>query len=77
MSAAIEEDLDLSDLDLLDDEQRHARCTVCFPYGSIPFVALCGTRAIALTDCPADEVPVNACGECEHLWGRPCRRCGL
>lgn len=69
----VEEDLalDLSDLDLLDDELRHGRCiscgggTGCMKLG-VPFIAMCGKRAIwtsrlAEFDRPT---PTNACPVC-------------
>jgi hypothetical protein len=74
-----EERVDLSDLDLLDDKRRHARCTYCQPLvGPLePFDALCGVRAISrgVPD-DSDDPPPNACGPCKDLWHQPCVRCG-
>lgn len=78
MSSQTDERVDLSDIDLLDDEHKHARCTFCQPDVAMlePFVALCGVRAVHQGEGPAEQKPVNACPECEVLWHQPCRRCG-
>lgn len=72
------EAVDLSDLEMLDDENRHARCTVCTPERpplGVPFVAWCGTKAVWLSYLTAaDAVPVNACQDCLTL--PTCARCG-
>ena len=71
-------DVDLSDLDLLDDASRHARCTSCQPISKElqPFIALCGRRAIQRRG-PGHVTPPNACRDCVALWDEPCSRCGL
>lgn len=77
MSTNTEERVDLSDLDLLDDETAHARCTYCYP-GDVSFkvvVALCGTEMIQQWDGGRD-VPPNACEACQKAWYQPCSRCG-
>lgn len=75
-----DERVDTSDLDLLDDGHRHARCTFCGPVVQElfqPFEALCGRRAVYRDDSVGPtEVPSNACPECLTLWDKPCRRCG-
>lgn len=81
MSTETTEDVDLSDLGLLDDTKRHARCTACQPKDiglAMPFIALCGTRAVYLTEwTEPDVVPPDACDECERLWFAPCLICGV
>lgn len=71
------EAVDLSDLDLLDDESAHARCTYCYP-GDVtlkPIRALCGATAIQQHG-PTGTKPPNACEACEAAWDRPCGVCG-
>lgn len=75
MSAGLAVELD-RDLELLGDCHRHARCTICFGSGAllgVPFVALCGRRAINLRswDYP-DQIPPDACPECVAQWSAPC-----
>lgn len=79
MSAVPLEVVDLSDLDLLDDEHTHARCVRCTGYlvpRGTPFVALCGRRAVTLADVPPGVIPADACPECLDLYWSPCSRCG-
>ena len=59
------------DLDLLDDEQRHACCLVCYPdrRPGLPFVALCGRHAIGFRG-ESEIAPPNACPACAALYGR-------
>jgi hypothetical protein len=79
MATDIEQDVDISDLSLLDDGNAHARCTFCQPVVRVmePFVALCGTRAVYLNpDADPLVVPLNACGSYADLWDVPCARCG-
>ena len=79
MSTDTEWLVDLSDLDLLDDDGRHARCTYCQPDVHLlePFIALCGVRAVHRS-VPVDSFypPANACESCKELWDQPCARCG-
>lgn len=69
------------DLNLLDDSRRHARCTVCTGTRGdligVPFVALCGQRAINLRswDDPA-SAPPDACPACLVAWPLNCPNCG-
>lgn len=82
MSTAVDEKVDLSDLDMLDDARRHARCLRCQPKNlalGTPFIALCGVRAIHLSSAfrrRGDIHPPDACPECKALWEAPCRICG-
>lgn len=74
-----EEIVDLSELDLLDDGRRHARCTACQPGGLlVPFMALCGVRAMHRNHpvTGGQVAPPDACGECKTLWDQPCAVCG-
>lgn len=50
---------DVSDLELLNDEHRHAGCVICYPdpVGG-PYIALCGRRAIGF-DRPTAMTPMN------------------
>ena len=68
---------DLADLDLLDDDTRHAFCTRCWPdwRPGAPFVALCGRRAVGFAG-DGMVAPPNACPDCLRLFRRPCPRCG-
>ena len=75
----VDEMIDTSDLDLLDDGDAHARCTYCQPQVAAfqPFFALCGVRAVYRNpDADPLAMPVNACGECASAWHVPCARCG-
>lgn len=70
--------VDLSDLDLLDDANAHARCTNCYP-GDVAMtviVALCGAKAIQRTGARAYEPPPDACEACKAAWNEPCKGCG-
>lgn len=72
-------DVDLSDLDLLDEEHAHARCTLCEPrtlsFGAV-YVALCGRRVLFRAALPPWVIPANACPDCVRLIDQPCTRCG-
>lgn len=61
------------DLDLLDDETRHAYCTSCYPdlRLGVPFIARCGRRAIGFVGF-ADQPPPHACRECLAVLDQPC-----
>lgn len=63
----------LDDLDLLDDETRHAYCTACYPrlQLGVPFIARCGRRAIGFVGI-ADQPPANACPDCLAVLDQPC-----
>ena len=63
----------VSDLDLLDDETRHAYCSACYPdlQLGVPFIARCGRRAIGFAGF-ADQPPANACPDCLALLDQPC-----
>jgi hypothetical protein len=70
----------LDDLDMLDDDKRHARCTICTgtsgPLVGIPFVALCGRRAMNLREWDNPECfPPDACEDCVAMWGKRCHLC--
>lgn len=77
MAIGIDERVNTSDLDLLDDANAHARCTVCHPHIKTlePITALCGTRAVQRPGPPL-SIPANACEACVELWTQPCARCG-
>lgn len=64
-------DVDTSDLDLLDDDRRHARCLICYPHVPLggTFIALCGRRALRMTDEAPLTIPTNACPDCARLFG--------
>lgn len=72
--------VDLSDLDLLDDELAHARCTVCWPGDTTLVVieSLCGVRTIQQSQGDGQVRPPNACEKCQEMWdlNAPCPRCG-
>jgi hypothetical protein len=72
-----ESPVDIADLDLLDDETRHACCIVCYPVyePGRPFVGLCGRKAVSFGG-ESGEPPPNACPDCLELYDKPCRRCG-
>lgn len=79
--AATDEMIDTSDLDLLDDTHRHARCVICTGTRGdligVPFTAICGVRAINLRAWSNPECfPPDACDPCVALWDEPCARCG-
>lgn len=82
MEPTIDGAVDASDLDLLDDTCRHARCTICTgttgPLVGVPFTALCGRRAINMR--PWDDLasfPPDACPECVVMFdGGACPTCG-
>ena len=60
-----EEELDLSDLDLLDEEHMHVICTVCNPgkgEGDV-VVTVCGKKVLFL------QQP-KTCDECDNLFRR-------
>ena len=71
----------VDDLDLLDDSRLHARCVICTgergDLVGVPFVALCGSRAINLRawSNPAC-LPPDACGACVAMWDKGCPTCG-
>jgi hypothetical protein len=71
------EQADLSDLDLLDDERRHGRCTRCYarnlPLGT-PFTAFCGVRTVWWAHGVKGVVPPNVCPDCRTLTA--CVTCG-
>lgn len=80
----IEQDLDLSDLDLLDDERRHGRCNQCgggtgTMKRGVVFTAMCGRRAVWLSRLAEFDkpTPANACPECAALPYGPCPVCGV
>jgi hypothetical protein len=68
----------IADLDLLDDDHRHAICMLCNPdhRPGRPFIGLCGRRAVGLRGEDSVTPPPNACPECLALFGGPCLRCG-
>lgn len=75
-----EEVVDLSDLDLLDDDRNHCFCSGCPDYTEEPGVvriALCGERVITWHR-PRVRTgpPPGACENCVDLYDEPCRRCG-
>jgi hypothetical protein len=77
----VDVDLDLSDLDLLDDPDRHAICRTCYPV-LVPvggkFVALCGRPAIRpMPRGDPSVIPLDACDACVALLHAPCQRCGF
>lgn len=78
MATALDEDVDLSDLDLLDDERRHGQCRRCYPVPTglgVPFTAWCGVRAVWLTPWTNHlQVPPDACEDC--LQVKACATCG-
>ena len=60
---------DLADLDLLDDQHRHAWCAACYPNGKpplgAPFIAWCGRRAVSLNAwSDPSTYPPDACPDC-------------
>ncbi len=78
MSAAIDEAVDTSDLNMLDG-LRHAACNVCYP-SILPFgerfVAVCGRAAVA-SGIHDQLTPPNACRGCEAVrYDHKCPRCG-
>lgn len=80
----VDEDLDLSDLDLLDDEHRHGRCSRCgggtgTMKRGVVFTAMCGARAIWLRPLPpkTPPTPPDACPACADLLYGPCPVCGV
>lgn len=78
MTAATVEALDLSDLDLLDDDRQHGACLVCVPETIPPlsiYVALCGRTAVARGLASYEPTP-DMCPDCRKLWDKPCPRCG-
>lgn len=79
MNMSTLEQIDLSDLDLLDDDKAHARCLTCYP-GDValkPIVALCGVTTIIQNRGQQHHIaPPNACEECKKAWQEPCRGCG-
>lgn len=67
---------DLDDLVLLDDQRAHAFCPGCVDFKlGVPFIALCGRRAIAFGGTSVVIVP-HSCPECEPLVSKPCTRPG-
>lgn len=72
-----EERVDLSDLDLLDDANRHAVCLECIgrrvPILLVPYEALCGRRTVFRDRYSGPLPPPNACPECVSLWKLPCK----
>lgn len=82
MTSQIEEIIavEVEDLDMLDDDKRHARCVACTPAkDGQAFIALCGRRAV-MWPLPLGrkkhEPPKNACEDCVKLYWLPCRKCG-
>lgn len=78
MSTAVNEVVDLSDLDLLDDEYHHGWCDQCLPTPPKimePFTAVCG-RTVTFQQAwkLAKTPPPNACPDC--LAVSACPRCG-
>ena len=72
---------EVSDLDILDDSRRHARCVVCTNERGdligVPFVAICGKRAINLRAWSnPDAFPPDACPECVARFDHDCPTCG-
>jgi hypothetical protein len=61
------------DLDLLDDETRHAYCTSCYPdlRPGVPFTARCGRRAVTFVGI-SPTPPANACPDCLAVADQPC-----
>lgn len=67
--------LELEDLDLLDDDVRHAKCMRChswFGYLGVPFVAFCGRKAVWLVE--LDQDPRPKCPACVN--NPTCATCG-
>lgn len=78
----IADDADASDMDLLNDTLRHARCVRCTgtrgPLLGVPFIAICGRRAINLRVWEQrDRFPPDACEQCVRLFSQPCPKCGV
>lgn len=70
-------DLDLSDLDLLDDDRAHAACNGCYPHEDAPyakFTGICGAESSML-----GPMTNKRCQKCLELsrTGGPCPKCGL
>lgn len=65
-----------ADLDMLDDDTRHARCLSCTPRMGLyqPFVALCGERVMHTWAWYAEKnkMPPNPCSKCAELMTEPC-----
>jgi hypothetical protein len=71
MSTATEERVDLSDLDLLDDDRDHGFCLDCAggkPRPGEVLTALCGVRAMAWDSVIYYDVPPDLCKGCEVVW---------
>ncbi|MBB3040998.1 hypothetical protein [Nocardioides soli] len=71
---------DVSDLDMLDDAHRHARCCICTgtfgPLIGVPYRAICGRRAINLREWDDPMTfPPDACHDCLRLWSAGCPTC--
>lgn len=72
MSAHVDEALDLSDLDLLDDDRVHPYCSTRYPEGvqpGVPYVAWAGHRAIVWKlgepGAPCQEcLDIDICAHC-------------
>lgn len=79
MTTSTIEALDLSDLDLLDDEHTHASCDRCYPEPpdlGVPFTAWCGRRAVRLRPGRRYVAPPDACAACNDP-DLPCATCGV
>jgi hypothetical protein len=69
----VDQELDLSDLDLLDDESAHVFCGICTPNGPGVYLARCGKRAFCKGYRVFDVgLPSNVCHGCLDT---PCQRC--
>lgn len=76
MDPAVDEALDLSDLDLLDDTRDHVFCqTCCGPVGSTS-IALCGAIALVRDEVIITHPQTGCCPECESDFNGPCPTCG-
>lgn len=74
MSAlAVDELVDLSDLDLLDEQHVFCKCNGLGPKVAI---AACGRRGFmrGLEVTPA--ILAEVCVDCREDWKKPCARCG-
>jgi hypothetical protein len=71
-TTVLDQELDLSDLDVLDDEHAHVFCHRCTP-GPGVYPARCGKRAFCRYYRIADVgIPPNVCLDCLDI---PCQRC--
>ena len=69
----VDEELDLSDLDSLDEMGKHLFCAYCCE-GPGPAIARCGARAYAQGDYVMYPYP-DKCPECVEEAPKPCPRC--